>query len=310
MTQSPLNIRGAVDLSALAPAKEQERVKEQLMTKDGIEVVPGPFVRELTMENFQSFLELSLHVPLVIVFHSARSEGSQTLAKLLSSEIVRRNGAIGLGTVDADTERQIAQAFQIQAVPSTVAVLGGNPVPLFQGTAGPEDVTKALDSVLQASQQLGVSGVLDGDENGTLPEPDLPPHVKEARAALDRGDLDAAHEAYTLAIKDNPGDEASRVGLIQVELFQRISGRDPQNVLAVAATAEQTDIETHLLAADMEIAIQRPEAALTRLLGVIRHVTGDERDRVRLRLIELFSIIGIHEPLVTEARKQLANALM
>lgn len=310
MSQSPLNMRGAVDLSALAPAKEQERLKEQTTNEDGVQIIPGPFVRVLTMENLQEFLELSLHVPLVIVFTSAQSDGSITLANALGDEINRRGGAVGLGTVDSDATPEIFQAFQVQAVPSTVAVLGGNPVPLFQGTAGPEDITKALDSVLQAAQQVGVLGRLDGDEDGKLPEPELPPHVKEAREALDKGDLAGAHDAYTKALKENPGDEAAKLGLSQVELFQRIDGKDPQEIIKAGQSAELTDVDAHLLAADVEVIAQRPESAFARLLEVIRNVSGDDRDRVRLHLIELFTIVGIHDPLVTETRKQLANALM
>lgn len=285
-------------------------MKEQTTNEDGIQVIPGPLVRELTMDNLQAFLELSLHVPLVIVFHSARSEGSLALKMSMEDEVGRRGGALGLGTVDADTAAEITQAFQVQAVPTTVAVLGGNPVPLFQGTVAAEDLTKALDSVLQAAQQMGVRGRLDGDENGTMPEPELPPHVKEAREALDRGDLAAAHDAYTKAIKDNPGDEASKVGLTQVELFQRIEGQDPQEILKAGHSAELTDVDTHLLAADIEVVAQRPDSAFARLLDVLRATSGDDRERVRVRLVELFSIVGIHDPLVTEARKQLANALM
>lgn len=303
-------MRGAVDLSALAPAKEQERLKEQMTNEDGIQVIPGPFVRDLSMENLQEFLELSLHVPLVIVFQSAQSEGSITFGDNLVAEALKRGGAIGLGRVDAETAPEIFQAFQIQAVPSTVAVLGGNPVPLIQGTAEAADITKALDSVLQAAEQMGVRGKLDGDEEGKLPEPELPPHVKEARAALDEGNLAGAHEAYTKALKENPGDEASKVGLSQVELFQRIENKDPQELLRAGQSAELTDVETHLLAADVEVLAQHPDSAFMRLLDVIRANSGDDRDRVRLRLIELFNIVGTQEPVVTEARKMLASALM
>ncbi|WP_164519883.1 co-chaperone YbbN [Flaviflexus salsibiostraticola] len=310
MTQSPLNIRGAVDLSALAPAKHQERLKEQTTNEDGVQIIPGPLVRDVTVEALQEFLELSLHVPLVIVFRSDRSQGSLELARTLTDLVRDLNGTIGLGIVDADNAPEIVQAFQIQALPTTVAVLGGNPVPLFQGTAAPEDASKALDSVLQAAQQLGVLGRLDGDENGRLPEPELPPHVKEARAALDRGDLEAAHAAYTKAIKENPGDDESKLALSQVELFQRITDRDPQEVLQAASTAPLTDVDAHLLAADVEVMARMPESAFARLLDVIRTVSGDERDRARLRLIDLFGIVGIHDPVVSEARKQLASALM
>lgn len=306
----PLNIRGAVDLSALAPAKEQERMKAQTTNENGEQVIPGPFVRDVTMESVQSFLELSLHVPLVVVFTSPRSEGSLALAKTLESQILSRGGAIGLGLVDADSSPEIAQAFQVQAVPTTLAVLGGNPVPLFQGTLDDADVAKALDSVLQAAEQLSVHGRLDGDEDGSLPEPELPPHVKEANEALSAGDFDKAHAAYTKALKENPGDEVAKVELARVELLQRVQGYDVQSIMSTAKDADLTDVDLHLQASDIEVAASRPESAFGRLLAVIRATSGDDREKARERIVALFNIVGVHDPLVTEVRKQLASALM
>lgn len=306
----PLNIRGAVDLSALAPAKEQERMKAQTTNENGEQVIPGPFVRDVTMESVQSFLELSLHVPLVVVFTSPRSEGSLALAKTLESQILSRGGAIGLGFVDADSSPEIAQAFQVQAVPTTLAVLGGNPVPLFQGTMDDADVAKALDSVLQAAEQLSVHGRLDGDEDGSLPEPELPPHVKEANEALSAGDFDKAHAAYSKALKENPGDEVAKVELARVELLQRVQGYDVQSIMSTAKDADLTDVDLHLQASDIEVAASRPESAFGRLLAVIRATSGDDREKARERIVALFNIVGVHDPLVTEVRKQLASALM
>lgn len=306
----PLNIRGAVDLSALAPAKEQERMKAQTTNENGEQVIPGPFVRDVTMESVQSFLELSLHVPLVVVFTSPRSEGSLALAKTLESQILSRGGAIGLGLVDADSSPEIAQAFQVQAVPTTLAVLGGNPVPLFQGTLDDADVAKALDSVLQAAEQLSVHGRLDGDEDGSLPEPELPPHVKEANEALSAGDFDKAHAAYSKALKENPGDEVAKVELARVELLQRVQGYDVQSIMSTAKDADLTDVDLHLQASDIEVAASRPESAFGRLLAVIRATSGDDREKARERIVALFNIVGVHDPLVTEVRKQLASALM
>ncbi|MGO1400927.1 MAG: co-chaperone YbbN [Flaviflexus sp.] len=306
----PLNIRGAVDLSALAPAKEQERMKAQTTNENGEQVIPGPFVRDVTMESVQSFLELSLHVPLVVVFTSPRSEGSLALAKTLESQILSRGGAIGLGFVDADSSPEIAQAFQVQAVPTTLAVLGGNPVPLFQGTLDDADVAKALDSVLQAAEQLSVHGRLDGDEDGSLPEPELPPHVKEANEALSAGDFDKAHAAYSKALKENPGDEVAKVELARVELLQRVQGYDVQSIMSTAKDADLTDVDLHLQASDIEVAASRPESAFGRLLAVIRATSGDDREKARERIVALFNIVGVHDPLVTEVRKQLASALM
>ncbi|WP_205857172.1 tetratricopeptide repeat protein, partial [Phytoactinopolyspora endophytica] len=46
-----------------------------------------------------------------------------------------------------------------------------------------------------------------------------------------------------------------------------------------------------------------------RLVETVRLSAGDERERVRTRLVELFEIIGPSDPRVVKARAALASAL-
>jgi putative thioredoxin len=41
----------------------------------------------------------------------------------------------------------------------------------------------------------------------------------------------------------------------------------------------------------------------------VRRTVGDDRDAVRLRLLELFEVVGGDDPRVTAARRALARAL-
>ncbi len=54
-----------------------------------------------------------------------------TLERVINSY----GGRLVLGAADIEAFPQLAQAFQVQAVPTAVAVLKGQPVPLFQGGA-------------------------------------------------------------------------------------------------------------------------------------------------------------------------------
>jgi len=51
------------------------------------------------------------------------------------------------------------------------------------------------------------------------------------------------------------------------------------------------------------------EDAFGRLVDLVRVTRGDERERVRLRLVDLFEVVGGEDPRVVAARRQLANAL-
>ncbi|MDP9434738.1 MAG: tetratricopeptide repeat protein, partial [Actinomycetota bacterium] len=45
------------------------------------------------------------------------------------------------------------------------------------------------------------------------------------------------------------------------------------------------------------------------LVAAVRATAGDERDRVRSRLLELFSVLDPEDPRVVAGRRKLANAL-
>lgn len=270
----------------------------------------------LTEKNLESTLQTSMSLPVIVVFAAPESEHSQTLISQLTNLITKRAGRIQLAVVDTSTERGVAGAFGIQAVPSVVALLQGQPVPLFQGLPDSQAIDETLSKLLKAGEQYGLNGVLDGDPEGAAPEPEIPPLHQEGLVALEAGNLDAAHAAYTAAIKENPGDLEAKTALNQVELLQRVQAINPQNspleaqgLLHAAASSPLTEIDVHLQAADLELSFGHAEAAFTRLIDVIKATQGEDRDLVRTRLLALFDIVGQHSPSVHQARKALTNAL-
>ncbi|MFY9263738.1 MAG: tetratricopeptide repeat protein [Actinomycetaceae bacterium] len=278
--------------------------------------VPGPYRIDITESNLEQVLQTSMHLPVIIVFSSEHSANSAKLVALFERLTRDYGGRFQLGTVDVEAQRQVTAAFGVNAVPTAAAILATQPTPLFQGLPEEEAVRQVIDQVLAAGEQSGISGVLDGDPEGVIPEPEIPPLHKEGLEALERGDLDGAHAAYTQALKENVGDNEARLALYQVELLQRLSTLNPEGtavgaeeILKNAASAELTEVDVHLQAADLEVSFGRADAAFSRLIDVIKATTGDERDRVRTRLLQLFEIVGPHTELVTTARRALTNAL-
>lgn len=277
--------------------------------------VPGPIVLEVTADNLKSVMQTSTQVPVVLAFHSARAENSAQLVELLTELADKLAGRFQLGSVDVDANRQVAAAFSVTAVPSAVALLQAQPIPLFQGLPDEQQLAETINQLLTAAAQYGISGRMDGDTEAIAPEPELPPLLKEGMEALEAGDLAKAHAAYEKALAENPGDSEARIAMNQVELLQRLEEANPGNdaarakeLLAAAAAAPLTELDTQLIAADIEMAISRPDAAFARLIDVIKATSGEERDTVRQRLVALFDTIGENE-LVSQARRALANAL-
>ena len=307
-TGPSFDVRGAVDLSAL-----QRPTVPPPGEPGGAPIANGNVV-DVTDETFQSLIEDSARYPVVVLLWLPTDEANAALAQTLGDLATQYQGRFLLARVDVQAYPAVAAAFQVQGVPTVVAVLQGQPLPLFQGSASPEQIQDVLDQVLAAAQQNGVTGTVSaGDDAEPADEPEpaeepLPPLHQEAYDAIERDDLDAAVAAYTKAMKQDPSDDLAKAGLAQVELLQRTRDLELQ-AARDAAAADPTDVDAALAVADLDLSGGKIDDAFGRLIDLVRTTSGDDRERLRMRLVDYFEVVGTQDPRVAAARRALASAL-
>jgi len=316
-----LNLRGAVDLGALAKRRPAPNGATGAGGADG--AGPGPdaaatsgLVIDVTDATFVAeVIQRSSTVPVVLDFWADWCQPCKQLSPVLEKLAVEFAGRFLLAKVDLEANPQLGQAFQVQSIPAVYAVLKGQPVPLFQGAQPEAQVRAVLTELLRVAAANGVSGALDptaadgADDPAAEPvEEPLPPLIQAAYDAIDRGDLAGAVSCYESALKQNPADEEARLGLAQVKLLVRTQDADPAAARAAAAAAP-ADGEAQMLVADLDVLGGHVEDAFSRLVDTVRVTAGAERDTVRLHLVELFDVVGATDPRVAQARLALANAL-
>jgi len=111
-----------------------------------------------------------------------------------------------------------------------------------------------------------------------------------------------------IGVEDVDLRETRRCMRLQAELLQRVEDMDPQQVRKAAAE-QPGDAQAQIAAADLDLVGGHVEDAFGRLVDAVRRTAGDERDAVRVRLLELFDVVGSDDPRVTAARRALARAL-
>ncbi|WP_314501986.1 tetratricopeptide repeat protein [uncultured Microbacterium sp.] len=311
MTDVPLGaaLRGAVDLSALrnrpapAPAGAQPPASAPSLVMD------------VTDETFPQLLELSRTVPVVIDLWAEWCGPCKQLSPILERVVLELGGRLVLAKVDVDANPQLSQAFRAQSIPLVVALVGGQPVPLFTGAVPEQQVREVFAQLLQLAAQNGVTGTLDVSADGELDgepqaevEPPLPPLHAEAFEAIEAGDYARAIVAYEKALAENPRDDEARAGLGQVKLLDRVQNLDLAQARAAAAAAP-LDPAAQFAVADLDLAGGHVEDAFGRLLDLFAALAPDERAPVRERLVELFALIGDADPRVVSARGRLASLL-
>ena len=305
-------LRGAVDLSSLRnrPQPPAASAPGAAPAESG---TPAPsLVFDVTDASFGQVLELSRSVPVVVDLWAEWCGPCKQLSPVLEKVVVELAGKVVLAKVDVDANPQLAQGFRAQSIPMVVALVAGQPVPLFTGVVPEQQVREVFAQLLQLAGQHGVTGTVpvDGAE-ATAEEPaeqPLPPLHAEAFAAIEEGDYPRAIAAYEQALAENPRDADARAGLGQVRLLDRVQGVDLQAARADAAAAP-TDVEAQFRVADLDVAGGHVDDAFARLLDLFAALPTDERAPVRERLLELFGLIGDDDSRVIRARSRLASLL-
>lgn len=261
--------------------------------------IPGIAV---TQENLVSdFVSKSKEQVVVLLCWSPRSAQSKEILDILGKLESADKGAWLLGTVDVDSQPQVAQALQVKAVPIAIAIVAEQLLPLFESVPQIDQVRLVINKLLELASQKGV-----GQAPEVLAEIPLEPEEQAAYAALEKSDFKAAKIAYESWLKRKPNEPAAVIGLAQVDLMLRVEGLDPELTLK---SAKSDDLTSQLMCADIEIATGNNEAAFTRLLNVIRSFSGDEKEKAKLHLIQLFNLVNPSDPSLLKARNELASLL-
>ncbi|HWJ52912.1 MAG TPA: tetratricopeptide repeat protein [Propionibacteriaceae bacterium] len=304
MTSASFNRPGAVDLSALKQKAQQSAGPGQ---SDG-----GSYVIEVTEQTFEAeTIRRSMKHAVVVELYSPRVPTGQQLSDILAEIANSSGGKFLLARLNVDTAPAIVQALGLQAVPTVIALIGGQVAPLFQGVLPADQVRAAIDQLLKAAVANGIVGRADPaggpPPEDTEEEPAADPRFAAADEALARGDFAAAVAEFDKLLAANPGDTEAQAGKAQAELFVRATRFDPEIVLAAARADDGVGVQ--LDAADVEMVRGQVEAAFDRLIGLIKTKTGEDRNQVRVRLLELFETVGNADPRVLKARRDLMTAL-
>ena len=331
MQPRDFSLYGAVDLGARqAAAQRRQQTAQSPSQPGGPAPAGGGLVIDVTEETFNTdVVDRSRTTPVIMDLWAEWCGPCKQLSPVLEKLAAEADGQWILAKVDVDANPELSAALQVQSIPMVVAVIGGQLVDGFLGAMPEAQVRQWIGQVLAVAAKMGLQVAapaaddladdagtdsrMPGDAGaplgpGGIGVPGVPPAYAEARAAMERGDLDGAAKAFEQELAANPADPIAKTGLAQVNLIRRVSSYDQAKARRDAAE-HPGDVEAQARVADIDVANGRIEEAFNRLLGVVRRTSGEERDQARVHLVGLFELLPPNDPQVKKARSALSALL-
>ena len=299
-------VGGALDLGAIKQQAEA-KAKAQEQGSEGAPAGIQPFF-DVTEGNFENDLvRRSAEVPVIALIGSPRSPASEQLKKDFEEMAAAGGLKFIVGYVNADVVPQVAQVFGVQNLPTTVAIAAGQPVTNFEGSQPRENLEQWVAAIVEklGPQLRGLSE----DQPEPAREAEADPRLLVAEDALNAGDFDAAIAAYDEVLAAEPDNAEIKQARATTVVLKRLKASSGEGDPIAAAEADPQDVDKQLAAADAHIVAGSPDRSFTQLIDAMKVTAGEDKARLKDRLLELFALYDSGDPRVLAARTQLASAL-
>ncbi|MBM7073334.1 tetratricopeptide repeat protein [Shewanella sp. 202IG2-18] len=282
-------------------------------------------ILDLTKENIQQVVDASAEHIVVMTFSSQQQPESVGFAQEMETIAAENTSRFILAKVNCDEQMEIAQYFQIQALPTTLLLSKGQPIDGFAGVKPRTEVLEVLEKHLPAKWMLALKqakSVLANEERTAdelnqafelLKQAYQDSQVAEVTLALADVNLLLGNntEAETLLQKIGLADQDSYYQSLMAKLDLAKDAADTPKIreLQIKLDTNPGDFDALISLGKALHQVQRNEEALELLYSVLRKDLSAQDGNVKTVFMEILTAIGQGNPLANQYRRKLYTLL-
>ena len=282
-------------------------------------------ILDLTKENIQQVVDASAEHIVVMTFTSQQQPESLAFEQEMVAIAAENTSRFILAKVNCDEQMEIAQYFQIQALPTTLLLSKGQPVDGFAGVKSRPEIMEVLDKHLPEKWMLALKQaklILANEARSADELSQAFELLKQAYQDSQIAEVTLALADVNLLLGDNTQAEAllETIGLAdQDSYYQSLMAKldlakdaaDTPEIRELQTKLEQKpeDLETLVNLGKALHQVQRNEEALELLFNELRKDLSAQDGNMKAVFMEILTAIGQGNSLANQYRRKLYTLL-
>lgn len=285
-----------------------------------------PYIFDVTDASFEQLvIENSFHKPVLVDFWAEWCSPCKALMPVLQKIAEEYQGELLLAKVNCDVEQGVVMRLGIRSLPTVVLFKDGQPVDGFAG-AQPESAIRAMlephvplpaapeADVLESAKAAFGEGRIGAAEallKQLLSEDNenAPALILYARCLAERGELAEAETALNAVPAGDEHKQALAGARAQLTFLRQAASLPEAALLKSRLARDPGDDEAAYQLAIHQLARQQYETALDGLLALFMRNRHYADGLAHKTLLQVFDLLGNEDPLVTNYRRRLYQAL-